>query len=63
MGNVTTFSCYVVPHRQAQGKASFCEQKEAKNFFAPGHACFGATGSSEQKFLRRFFSKSGRFLF
>jgi hypothetical protein len=42
-------------------KASFCEQKEV---FAPlGRAGFAATGPAQQKFLRRFFSKSGYFPF
>jgi hypothetical protein len=36
-------------------KASFCEQKEAKNFVNLDRAGFAATGPEAQKFLRRFF--------
>jgi hypothetical protein len=38
-------------HVRAKKKASFCEQKAAKNFFILGRAGFSATGPSEQKFF------------
>jgi hypothetical protein len=37
-------------------------KKKQKNFFHLGRAGFVATGPDQQKFLRRFFSKSGFFL-
>jgi hypothetical protein len=49
---------------QAKGKASFCEQKEAKNFIHAGPwalALTTAMARHRQKFLRRFLQKSGRF--
>jgi hypothetical protein len=36
-------------------KATFCEQKAAKNFVDLGRVGFTATGPVKQKFLRRFF--------
>jgi hypothetical protein len=41
-----------------KGKASFCEQKDAKNFVTWGRADFTGTGPKSQKFLRRFFQKA-----
>jgi hypothetical protein len=36
-------------------------KKKQKNFVNSGRAGFPATGPKEQKFLRRFFLKSGHF--
>jgi hypothetical protein len=44
--------------RQAQGRTSFCEQKEAKKLcliWAMGVVGDNAHGPTDQKFLRRFF--------
>jgi hypothetical protein len=51
-------------HRR-EGKASFCEQKEAKKLYlcwAMGAGADNAHGPGEQKFLRRFFQKAAAFL-
>jgi hypothetical protein len=43
-------------------KASFCEQKETKNFFKLGRAGFNAIGPIRAKvFWAAFFQKSGCF--
>jgi hypothetical protein len=42
---------------QAKGKASFCEQKEATNFFNLGRAGSNATGPGEQRFFAPLFVK------
>jgi hypothetical protein len=36
-------------------------KKKQKNFVSLGRAGFAATGSDEQKFLRRFFQKAAAF--
>ncbi len=41
----------------------FVNKKKQKNFFKLGRAGVAATGSKEQKFLRRFFQKAATFLF
>jgi hypothetical protein len=44
-------------------KASFCEQKEAKNFFKLGRAGFAVTGPAKQEFFAPlFFKKAATFL-
>ena len=49
-------------HSDANRKASFCEQKEAKNFVYSGPAGFAVTGQeSEDVFCAAFFQKSGCF--
>jgi hypothetical protein len=41
-----------------KGRASFCEQKEAKKLCSFGACCFSASGPKQQKLLRRFFQKA-----
>jgi hypothetical protein len=48
-----------------KGKASFCEQKEAKKLllcWAMGVVADPAHGPASQKFLRRFFQKAATYL-
>jgi hypothetical protein len=49
---------------RAKGKASFCEQKEAKNFllcWAMGVSVTTPMAQHNKKFLRRFFQKAAAF--
>jgi hypothetical protein len=46
--------------RQKKGLL-FVNKEVQKNFVSLGRAGFAATGPESQKFLRRFFSKSGFF--
>ena len=48
--------------KQRSKKLLFVNKKKQKNFVKLGRASFTVTGPEEQKFLRRFFSKSGHFL-
>jgi hypothetical protein len=47
-----------LPLQKAPEKASFCEQKEAKNFVSLGRAGFTATGPQGAK--NHFFQKAAR---
>jgi hypothetical protein len=49
-----------------QGKASFCEQKEAKKLFYAGSWALSPTmpiAQHKKKFLRRFFQKAAAFFY
>ncbi len=44
--------------KRRRGRLLFVNKKKQKNFSKLGRADINATGSKEQKFLRRFFKKS-----
>jgi hypothetical protein len=47
----------IAAEREEERKATFCEQKVAKNFVSLGRAGFGAAGPVQRSFCAAFFKK------